>query len=67
MPQPTEVPTFELRADDLFALDALRTYQRRLRAAGLNGDYEHRVADQVQAFEDWRRSHPGDVSIPMES
>ena len=61
----TPAPTFELSADDLFALDAIRTYRARLRASGLNGDYEHQIDDLVQAFEDWRRNNSGDVQIPQ--
>jgi len=64
MPQPPEVPTFELRADDLFAMFALFAYQGKVRAVRLGRDYQHYVDGVVLEFETWRREQSGLVVIP---
>lgn len=64
MPPPTEVPTFALRADDLFAMLALLTYQNKVRAVRLSRDYQHYVDGAVLEFETWRREHHNEVVIP---
>lgn len=64
MPPPAEVPTLELRADDLFAMYAVLSYRNKIKAAHLSVAYQHLIDDKVMAFETWRRENYDSVVIP---
>lgn len=61
---PQQVPKFELRADDLFAMYALQGYYGKIKAARLDKEYQRYVEDVIEAFETWRGENHNLVVIP---